>query len=178
MRISRLVMAAALVSSPLLLAAPAHAADGPGKYQSAQVGLTYTVYKPSDTVGLKRTSFELNGCWPDGDDQINAEYGRQGKGAWIGINESPQPCQDGPDEVGPAGSFTVRGTTARVAGQCPGSTPTCKSATRAGVRRNAYTTVTLPSGGAGLAPTYVEVYSQGLSYAQIKEFVRGLVPAQ
>jgi hypothetical protein len=157
--------------------APSSAADGPGKYESAQVGLTYTVYKPTDTLGIKRTGFQLNGCGVGVDEQINAYYGRQGKGSWIGLNESQKGCEDGPDGVGPAATFTVRGAKAKVRGDCPGMASTCRSATRAGVRRGAYTTVTLPSGGDGLSPTYVEVYSANVTLKQLKAFVRGLMPA-
>lgn len=159
------------------LATPVVAAEGPNAYESAQVGLTYTVYEPTRTLGLPRSGFELNGCAPGRDEQINADYGREGRGRWIQVNQSQQGCQDGPDGVGPTATFTVRGATATVMGDCPGQASTCTKATRAGARRGAYTTVTLPSAGDGLSGTYVEVYSARVPLSRIKAFVRGLVPA-
>ena len=159
-------------------AAPSIAANGPDKYEGAQVGLTYTVYAPSFTAGLKQTGFELNGCMAGMDEQINANYGSQATSTskWIGLNESQMACQDGPDGVGPAATFTVKGAKATVMGACAGGKSTCPKSDAAGVKKSAFTTVTLPAGGAGLSKTYVEIYSQGVTLAQIKAFVRGLKP--
>ena len=168
----------ACLASMAALAGPAGAAEGPDRYEKAQVGLTYTVYRPSVTGGLPRTSFALNGCAPGRDEMINVDYGDQSRGRWIGLTESQRGCVDGPDGVGPAATFAVRGATATVLGDCPGERSTCASATRAGVKRGAYTTVTLPSGGDGLSPTLVEVYTAGFTLAQVKAVVRGLAPVQ
>ncbi len=168
--------ASAAAALALTVAAPAHAASD--TYEGAQVGLTYTVYEPSNTLGMPQSSFQLNGCAPGKDEQINSSYGRQGKARSIAMTQSQTGCEDGPDGVGKAATFTVDGATATVMGDCQGSTSTCAKATKAGVRRSAYTTVTLPSGGSGLGSTFVEVYSEGLSIAQIRTFVRGLKPAQ
>lgn len=159
--------------------APVHAAtDGPGKYQQAQVGLTYTVYAPSNSAGLKRTSFALNGCGGGLDEFINANYGHQTSGkAWIGLNEFEKYCIDGPDGQGPAATITVKGAKATIMGACAGGKSTCKSATRASVVKSGYTTVTLPGAG-GLKSTDIEVYSSGLTVAQIRAFLVGLRPVQ
>jgi hypothetical protein len=101
--------------------APVQAADGgPGRYQQAQVGLTYTVYAPTFTAGLKRTSFALEGCGSGRDEFINANYGSQGPTltTWIGMNQSTSGCIDGPDGVGPAATFTVKGAQVTVMGNC------------------------------------------------------------
>lgn len=169
-----IVLAALLVLLPL---APASAADGPSRWEKAQVGLTYTVYRPSTTVGLNRSSFQLIACGSGRDDMAMARYGRDTGKRSITIQESQRGCLDGPDGVGPAGTFTVRGAKATVLGSCGTQVATCASATPAGVRRSAYTTVTLPSGGAGLGSTFVELYTEGLSLPEITKVVRGLVPA-
>ncbi len=159
--------------------APAHAApDGPGKYQQAQVGLTYTVYAPSNTAGLTRTSFELDGCGGGLDEFINADYGHQTSGkAWIGLNEFEKYCIDGPDGVGPAATVTVKGAKATIRGACAGGKSTCASATRASVVKSGYTTVTLP-GANGLKSTDIEVYTTGLTVAQIRAFLQGMRPVK
>lgn len=181
-RARRIVSVTAALGAAVLIAvgavAPTGAATGPDDYESAQVGLTYTVYEPTTTARLAQTGFELNGCMAGMDEQINADYGSQATSTsrWIGLNQSQMACQDGPDGVGPAATFMVRGAKATVLGDCAGNASTCPRATRAGVRRSGFTTVTLPSGGTGLSATHVEVYSQGLTLAQIKAFVRGLKP--
>jgi len=172
----------ALLGSVLMgvaAAAPAAAAaDGPGRFAQAQVGLDYTVYRPTTTLGLKRSSFQLFICGT-GDESISADYGSQTArtSRWIGLAESARPCEDGPDGVATATTFRVRGATATVAGDCPGQMSTC-TGSRTSVRRGAYTTVTLPSGGDGLSSTFVEVYTQAITLKQLKAFVRGLVPVQ
>ena len=166
-----------LAATALGTASPAIAAREPGRFERAQAGLDYTVYAPSGTAGLKRTGFQLFACG-QGDESINADFGSEATRAsrWISLNESSKPCLDGPDEVGPAATFMVRGAKATVMGACPGGTSTCAASSPALVRRSAYTTVTLPSGGDGLSSTFVEVYSQNLSLAEVKEFVTGLRP--
>lgn len=161
--------------------APVQAADGgPGRYQQAQVGLTYTVYAPTFTAGLKRTSFALEGCGSGRDEFINANYGSQGPTltTWIGMNQSTSGCIDGPDGVGPAATFTVKGAKVTVMGNCAGGASVCKTATRRSVLKGGYTTVTLPSGGDGLSTTFVEVYTQLLTVKQIRAFLNGLHTVQ
>ena len=62
-------------------------------------------------------------------------------------------------------------------GACAGGKSTCSASSLALVRQSAYTVVTLPGSASRPTTTYVEVYSQATSLAQIKAFVRGLVPA-
>ena len=174
--LSSLTSLAAVVT--LVGVAPAHAApDGPGKYQQAQVGLTYTVYAPSNTAGLTRTSFELDGCGGGLDEFINADYGHQTSGkAWIG-RRSYGTEQALPDGVGPAATVTVKGAKATIMGACAGGKSTCASATRASVVKSGYTTVTLP-GANGLKSTDIEVYTTGLTVAQIRAFLQGMRPVK
>lgn len=175
----RLVSVLASVSAvvALVATAPAHAATGgPGKFEQAQVGLTYTVYAPSTTAGLKRTSFALEGCGGGLDEFITANFGHQTSGkAWIALNEFEKYCIDGPDGVGPAATVTVKGAKATIMGACAGGKSTCASATRASVVKSGYTTVTLP-GANGLKSTDIEVYTTGLTIAQIRAFLQGLHP--
>ena len=171
------LVTAAVTLLALAPLAPAGASGSPNRWENAQVGLTYTGYRPTTTLGLARSQFQLNDCGQGRDEMLNVSYGSQQAQRWIGITESQRGCVDGPDGVGPAGTFTVRGATATILGDCPGGRASCSTATGAGVRRSAYTTVTLPSGGAGLGSTFVEVYTQGLSKAQIAQVVRGLVSA-
>ena len=45
------------------------------KFADSQTGLTYSVYKPSNTLGLKTTKFSLLTCQPGEQDWIFVQYG-------------------------------------------------------------------------------------------------------
>ena len=175
----RVTVAIAVVAGVMTLAPHADAAMGPGgPYAQAQVGLTYTVYVPTRTFTLKRTSFALDPCGGGLDDFITAEYGKQASGkGYIGLNEFEKPCIDGPDGVGRVTTILVKGAKATVMGACAGGASTCASATRGSVLKNGYTTVTLPA-APGLKSTFVEVYTSGLTVAQIRTFLRTLRTVQ
>jgi hypothetical protein len=85
---------------PLLLAItvitiPSASAMGSGdKYQDAQTGLTYKVYKPSDTAGLKATSFKLLDCGSGMEQWIAVKYGTGKKYFEILENMANKPCYD------------------------------------------------------------------------------------
>ena len=174
-------IAIALLSVGVAVAAfvtPAGAVDNVAKYDQAQVGLTYTVYVPTTSLGLKATSFQLIGCGKGKDEQINASYGSQmSNEGWISLSESNTSCTDGPDGVGPVTKFTVRGATVTIMGSCRGGKSTCTKSTPALLRKGqGYTTVTLPAGDSSLKSTFVEVYTDGMSVKDIKKFVTGLKP--
>lgn len=172
--------AGALLAVPLLLVlvpvGSASASDGAEAWKKAQAKVEHTVYRPTETAGLSRTFFKVYPtCSQGGDPLVQIEYGRQNGKRWIGIDQSQRECLDAPDEHGPAGTFSVRGAKATVLGRCIPEAGSCASATRAGVRPSATTSVTLPASG-GKGTTYVVVNTQGLTLAEIKNVVRSLVP--
>jgi hypothetical protein len=57
----------------LLVMGPAMGATD--KFVDSQTGLTYSVYKPSNTLGLKTTKFSLLPCQPGEEDWIFVQYG-------------------------------------------------------------------------------------------------------
>ena len=61
----------------LVVVAPAAAvAMGSGnKFSDAQTGLTYTVYQPSNTLGLKASKFSLLPCQPGQEEWLYVKYG-------------------------------------------------------------------------------------------------------
>lgn len=144
----------------------------PKTYAQAQDMVAFTVYAPKTTFGLKRSAFSLNGCGQL--NFLNAGYGRQtsSNSTWLSFNQSAKPCTDGPDGVGPAATVKVHGVKAVILGACTGEASTCKKATAAGVKRTAFTEVTLP--GFQRTPTYVQLYTQGLSIAQITVFLKDM----
>jgi len=57
----------------LLFMGPAMGATD--RFADSQTGLTYSVYKPSNTLGLKTTKFSLLPCQPGQEDWIFVQYG-------------------------------------------------------------------------------------------------------
>jgi hypothetical protein len=175
----------------LASAGPVHAGDAvvlpdSAAYSWTQQRASYTVYEPSVTLGMPGTLFETNGgpgltpgsvCGGARNPLRDADYGHQGGSGqrYAGLQESASGCLDGPDGVGLVGAFSVGGARATVMGACPDERPVCGQRPRSSVRVSAYTTVTLP-GRDGRSSTYVEVYSQGLTWSELKRFVRGLRP--
>lgn len=174
----------AVTALALTVAVPAVAADDPPsrqRYERVQNSVDYTVYAPSTSFGLPRTDFQKFGCGTGRDDAISASYGSQAKltDQWIGLSESPGTtgCTDGPDGVGLVTTFRANGVKVTVYGACAKGAATCRSSTPALAGRQAYTVATLPGSADRPTTTFVEVYTQALTLAQIKEFVRGLAPA-
>jgi len=187
MRRTLTVLAGILVAGALTtgaIASPALAAEQPAgfaRFEKAQAKRKFVVYAPSTTFGLPLTSFKSYGCGNPAGPFLDADFGSQATrtSTYIGLQESPgtSPCTDGPDSVGPAATFTVLGSKVQVYGQCAGGRATCDRSTAAGVKQQAYTTVILPGSAVRPTETYVEIYSQQLTIAQIREFIRGLAPA-
>lgn len=169
-----------IVATATLLGAPgALAATDP--YAQAQAKAQYTVYAPSQTFGLIRAAgaegFQSNDCGNPGGPLITAGYISRGHGKRsFTLQESAKGCVDGPDAMGRYGTVTVKGATATIMGTCAKQASTCPSATRAAVKEGAYTTVTLPAAN-GHGTTYVELYSKGLTVAQITHLLATLMPA-
>ena len=59
----------------LLLVSAQFAGAASNKFADAQTGLTYTVYKPSKTLGMPGKVFQLLDCQPDEEQWIYAKYG-------------------------------------------------------------------------------------------------------
>jgi hypothetical protein len=82
----RRAIAAAAVVAALVTAAGAlaGAAQAPNQWDHAQVGLTYPVYEPTATLGLRLAKFALLPCTPGQDESVFAEYGNAYKGRNFG----------------------------------------------------------------------------------------------
>lgn len=59
----------------LLFLAPATAVAASDKFSDSQTTLSYSVYKPSNTLGLRTTKFSLLPCQPDEQDWLFVQYG-------------------------------------------------------------------------------------------------------
>jgi hypothetical protein len=106
-------------------AAPAGASGSPSSWQNAQVGLTYPIYRPSVTLGMGQTSFQLLQCVPGKDESVYATYGAAytpaanfGKKSGFSIGEGyPAICANG-GAVMAVGTRTEKGITIEVSVYC------------------------------------------------------------
>jgi hypothetical protein len=116
----RLAIAAA---AALVLAGTAAAAEAPTPWDHAQTGLTYPVFRPTVTLGLKLAKFSLLQCPPGQDEFVSASYGTAyvgrnfGKTRGFSIGEGYPICANaGIATV--VGHRTIGGATATVAVYC------------------------------------------------------------
>ena len=63
-------------------------------YLDAQTGLTYTIYQPTNTIGLTQTSFKLLKCAKAGDDWLAVAFGSNKKVIEIYESGADQHCSD------------------------------------------------------------------------------------
>lgn len=64
-----------LVALVLLAPLNTYAMGSGDKFSDAQTGLTYSIYKPANTLGLKLSDFKLIPCTPGEEEWIYAKYG-------------------------------------------------------------------------------------------------------
>lgn len=169
--------AAVAVTSLALSAVPISAMGSSDAYDNMQVGVTYTVYEPTFTAGLKARHIGGNDLCPSGTEQnLTAQYGK-GSTRNFTIFEGNPMCFD--IGLGKTVMTTkVKGAKAVVQAYCdPSSTAKC---TRADVLRfGGHLEVTLPA-TPGLRPTriFIETYgNKNISAQQLVQIARGLQPA-
>jgi hypothetical protein len=136
-----------------LAAVPAHAMGSGNNYVDHQVGVTYTVYQPTYTNGLKQTSF--GSMTPDAQCSaelaLDASYGGS-KGRRFSITEGNPICRDignGPTVL----KTTIKGARAVIEAYCPEPTNSCSAKDVA--KWGGHLSVIFPSGGKGLRPTKI-----------------------
>ena len=167
------IAASALV---LGVAAPAVAMGSGDAYENMQVGVTYTVYEPSYTAGIKAQHAGGNDLCQKGTEQnLTVIYGKADSQR-LTITEGNPMCSDiGTGEV--VLRTTINGSKAYVQAYCdPASSQKC---TKADVKKfGGHLEVTLP-GVNGLRPTriWIETYGgNNLSAQQLVRIARSLAP--
>ncbi len=174
-------IAAALASTFALLTGlavqPAQAMGSGNPYVDQQVGVTYTVYQPTFTAGLKTPTTVANqpDC-PTGTEQsLTVPYGSR-TALQFTVTEGNPMCSDistGPTVL----TTTIMGARATVKAYCdPATVRTC---TKADVRKyGGQLSVTLPA-AKGLRPTLVWIETTGrqkLSANQLVRVARSMKP--
>ena len=66
---------ALILTAALMLPISAMAMGSGDKFSDAQTGLTYSVYKPSNTLGMAALKFELQPCQPGKEEWLYLKYG-------------------------------------------------------------------------------------------------------
>lgn len=172
----RMLLIGAVVALAGAGAVPAQAMGSSDAYENMQVGVTYTVYEPTFTAGLKARHVGGNDLCPPGTEQnLYASYGK-GNGRQFQIWEGNPMCSD----IGVGAEVmtaTIQGAKATVYAYCDPETVTnCK---KSDVQKyGGHLSVTLPA-GANLRPTqvWIETYGGGnVSAQQLVRIARGLQP--
>lgn len=162
-----------------LAAAPSALASGSGNpYQDIQVGVTYTVYQPTFTAGLKQLKVGPMPATATGvETNVSAEFGKK-NGRNFRIQEG-NPMSTDIAQGALVSTQTVQGAQAKIYAYCdPGSTKKCTLADVSKV--GGHLDVTLPA-AAGLRETRVWVETIGpkpISGQQLVKIAKGLKPLQ
>jgi hypothetical protein len=155
---------------------PAQAMGSSDAYENMQVGVTYTVFEPSFTAGLKARHIGGNDLCPQGTEQnLVAQYGK-GNTRNFTITEGNPMCSD----IGVGETVlraNINGVKAFVQAYCDPASP--RKCTTADVRKfGGHLEVTLP-GVNGLRSTriWIETYGgKNLSAQQLVQIARSLAP--
>ncbi len=179
MKISTAIAATALTGAGLVaVAAPAMAMGSGNPYEDMQVGVTYTVYEPTFTAGLKQQHVGPNLSAETGVDQnLFAVYGKK-NGRSVYITEgNPMTSDIGQGAL--VKTLKIQGRDAKVYAYCdPASAKKCTLADVGKV--GGHVDVTLP-GGPNLRDTrvWVETISpKPISGQQLIKIAQGLTPVQ
>jgi len=157
-------------------ATPIQAMGSSDAYENMQVGVTYTVYEPSFTAGLKARHLGGNDLCQKGTEQnLTVQYGK-GNGRNFTITEGNPMCWDIANGATVLRT-TINGSKAFVQAYCdPASSVKCTKADV--IKYGGHLEVTLP-GANGLRPTriWIETYGgNNLSAQQLVQIAKSLSP--
>lgn len=145
--------AAAGVALTAFAAGPAQAMGSGNNYADFQVGVSYTVYQPTYTNGLKQTSFNGNASDADcsAEETFDSVYGTA-KGRQFSITEGNPICQD--IGQGPTVYTTmIKGAKATITAYCPPPGNGCSAKDVA--KLGGHLSVIFPAGNSYLRPTQI-----------------------
>ena len=141
------------------------------KFSDLQTGVTYAVYKPSNTLNLKPLNFEVRPCrlFPGKDSYLLADYGGMDQGIALVESSAAYNCA-GVDHPKSLGTISINGIKAKLGIYCSGVKCVASKFSQFGGE----ITFTAP-GTKSLKPTFIRLGSQGgFSQAQLIAFAKGL----
>jgi len=168
-----------LLTFSVALSSCAASAMGSGnKYVDAQTGLTYSLYKPVNTLGLTQNKFQLLVCGGGGEEWVYVNFVKGTKKIETMQTMSGAHCSN-PGLSVKMPSVKVNGMSASVFVYCdptkPNAAKNCKTSDIAKV--GGYLMMTLP-GYYNMKPTTMQVQvSGGLTYAELLSVARSMTPA-
>jgi len=154
----------------LLLNSPLAAASS-DKYQTLQSQVSYQVYQPSNTLGLKPLNFEVRPCrlFPKREKYLLAGFGGMDNGIAL-VETSAQYNCTGVDNPQPLGATTINGIRANVGIYC--ASKSCKKSDF--MMHGGEITFVTPK-TKSRASTYIRVGTQGgFTLNQLITFANGL----
>lgn len=161
----------------LLFLAPATAVAASDKFADSQTTLSYSVYKPSNTLGLRTTKFSLLTCQPGEQDWLFVQYGGTVRYLQIMQTEAGAKCSDpGPSKF--LKTVVVNGIKAGAYAYCDPSQISEAAYKRCGIedisRVGGYLIFTTKA-IKGFNPTQIQVQGiGGITYAQLVAVAKGL----
>ena len=148
--------------------APALAMGSGNKYSDAQTGLTYSVYKPSNTLGLKASKFSLLPCQPGQEDWLYVKYGGTARYLEIMQTMAKVKCSD-PGVAKYLRVATINGISAKVYVYCdPAKTESFKKCGVNDIARVGGYLIFTTKASKGLKGSEIQVHGiGGITYSQL-----------
>jgi len=168
-----------LLTFSVALSSCAASAMGSGnKYVDAQTGLTYSLYKPVNTLGLTQNKFQLLVCGGGGEEWLYVNFVKGSKKIEIMQTMSGEQCSN-PGISVKMPAVKINGKNGSVFVYCdptkPNAAKNCKTSDIAKV--GGYLMMTLP-GYYKMKPTTMQVQvSAGLTYADLLSVAKSMTPA-
>jgi len=160
----------------LLLAPLSAVAMGSGdKYSDAQTGLTYTVYKPSYTVGLTASKFQLLTCGVGSEQWIYVKYGGTKRFLEIMETQAGVKCSD-PGLSKYLKTVPINGAKAKLYAYCdPRNQTNYKKCSTSDISRVGGYLMFTNKAGKNLKRTEIQVQAiGGITYAQLLSVAKSL----
>ena len=115
--LKRVLVAVLLIAGFTVHSVPVSAMGSDDPYEDAQVGLTYGVYKPAETLGLRLKQFQLLECQPGMENWVATRYGFGKRKIDVYQTMSGDRCSD-PGLAKELRRVVVQGVVARVFVYC------------------------------------------------------------
>jgi len=167
----KLLLIPFLAVSLVLPSSLASAMGSGDKFSDLQTGVTYAVYKPSNTLNLQPLNFEVRPCrlFPGKDSYLLAGYGGMDRGIALVESSATYNCA-GLDHPKSLGTISINGVTAKFCIYCSGA----KCVASKFAQYGGEITFTAP-GSKNLKPTFIRLGTQGgFSQLQLVAFAKGL----
>jgi len=154
---------------------PAIAMGSGDKYSDAQTGLTYTVYKPSNTLGLSGSVFQLMSCGENEEEWIYAKYGGTVRYVEIMQTMAGVKCSD-PGLSKQLKSVKINGISAKLYVYCDPTKPAAAAkCTTSDIARVGGYLIFTNKAAKNLEPTEIQVQVLGgITYLQLLKVAKSL----